>query len=97
MWHPCGVVAVINTHHCLRGFNPINLGRRPFPVIFNLHGGQKVTPLFVGCENIVPVIILQLILNGCMDSILSGNANYTFIELFATDVLICLIVIPPFI
>ena len=92
--HPCGFVAARIDRLWLRGWTTIDVVRIPFPVIFNLHSGQKITPFFVEYGTMVLVLILQFILHGCRASILSGKANYIFIEFFVADVTIFLIVLP---
>ena len=65
-----------------------------FPIIFDLHVLQKVITFFMGYRKIVLMFILKFILHGCRDSVLSGNANYIFIELFFADLRICLLKVP---
>ena len=70
---------------CLRGCKPLDIGHITFPIIFNLHSGQQVTPLFMGYGTIVLMFTLQLILHGFRESVISGNVNNTFIKLFVAD------------
>ena len=91
MWHPNGVFAVRINRRWLRVCKPLDLDRSPFPIIFNLHGGQKFTPLLMGYGTIVLMFILQLILHEFRESILSGNLNNVFVKLFVACGPICLL------
>ena len=62
------------------------MGRITFPDDLNVHGRQKVTLFFMIYGLIVLLDILQFILNGCWDSVLSCNSNNVFINLFVEDV-----------
>ena len=80
--NPNGFIAIRINRCLLKGFKPLDLGRSPYPIIFNLHGGHKVTPLFMGYVMIFLMFILQSILHGCGDSVLSPNLNNVFVKCF---------------
>ena len=92
--HPVGVVIVRINQRCLRGCKTIDMCRITFTIIFNLHGGHKVKPLFMGYGIIVLVFIIKLILHGCRESILSGNGNYIFSEFFVVGISTFLLKLP---
>ena len=83
--HPNWVVSVRIKIPWLRGCKRLGLGHSPFPIIFNLYIGKKVIPIFIGYGTTVLIIILQLILRGFRDFVLSGNANDVFIKIFFID------------
>ena len=94
MWHLHGFIYVRTNWLYLRGWKPLDMRCSYFPVIFNLRGGQKLTPLFVGYCMIILAFILQFILHGCRESVLSGNANVILREFFVAEFPICLIALP---
>ena len=67
---------------------------RSLPVIFNLRVGHKVAPLFVGYGKIFLSFVLQFILHGCREPVLSGNADLMIRSFLVADSPIFLIVLP---
>ena len=78
------VVSVRINRFFLGDYKPLDMGHSPFPVIFDLHGGQKDTPLVTVYGKIVLMFILKFILHGCKYSVLSSGLNNIFFNFFAT-------------
>ena len=91
--HPCGCIYVRIKRRFLRGCKPLDMIWSYFPLIFNLYGGKKFTPLFMGYETILLDFILQFTLHRCRDSILCGNTNIMLREFFVAESPIYLIIL----
>ena len=77
---PDGSVSVRYRGFYIR-FNILDMGFCPFSVFFNLYCVQEVTPICMIQGEIVLLVVLQLILQGCGESVLNYNTNFTDFEL----------------
>ena len=93
-WHLYRVVAVIINRNFLRGCKPLDIIPRCFTIIFNFHGGQKVTLFFVGYVTMV----LDLSSNSsCMYVGIPSLVSTQILcsdNLPVSDITICLIALP---
>ena len=83
--YPKGFISVRMGCHC-KVCKPIDLGRFPFSINFNLDGGQEVTPIFMIQGLIVLLIFLQLIMHGWEDYVFNSSLNLIIREVLVTDV-----------
>ena len=90
-----GCIAIIIGQLSLRGLKYFDLSYRLLFVIFCLHGGQKVTVLFMGNGPIVLTFIVHINLHGCWKSVISCNANLIIRELSFANCPIWFIILLP--
>ena len=69
--NPRDRIDVIINQNNLLGCKYFDLIRSSLSVIFHLHGGYNVTPLFAGKGEIVLIFVFRLIPHGCWKYVLS--------------------------